>query len=116
MRISADMMLRANKAVLAGLLGTPMLLFLSLFFFDDPSTAGNPFVYLAFFAVWAYPVAAFFAARRSIRAHREGDVARLRRQTWITCSLPAAVLLFIAISLAAEVAAGLAWMARAQAA
>ena len=116
MRISADMMLKANKAVLVGLLGTPMLLFLSLFLFDDPSAASNPFVYLAFFAIWAYPVAAFFAARRAILAHREGDVARLRRLTCITCSLPASMLLFVAIGLAAEVAAGLAWMTWSQAA
>ncbi len=107
MKITPETLLRANRMVLVGLLGTPMLLFLSLFFFDDPSAARNPFAWAMFFAVWAYPVVAFIAARRAIHAYREGDFARLRRLTWLTCGPAALGLSLLTLGLVLELTAAL---------
>jgi len=96
--------LTANKVALLGLVLAPMMFFLSLFFFDDPSSASNPFAWGMAVAVWSYPFTVGFGGLRALRAYQAGDFNGLTRWTCLTYSSLAAFLVSFAGAAFLEIA------------
>lgn len=86
-----------NVIPLLGVLASPLLIFVSFFFFDSPGATRNPLVFALALAVWSYPVTAGLGGFRALKAYGAGDLHGMSRWTCCTYSSVGAIVAIYAL-------------------
>ncbi len=99
MRVAGTLLAAANVIPLIGVLATPLLFFVSLFFFDSPGSTRDPLVICMALSVWSYPFTAGLGGYRALRAYRAGDLHGMAM--WTFCTYSSIALFAACLSIAA---------------
>jgi hypothetical protein len=78
-----------NVLALIGILASPLLFYVSLFLFDNPTAGSEPVILGMALVLWSYPVTAGIGGVMALRAYKVRDGKRLL--WWTLCSISSVI-------------------------
>lgn len=86
-----------NALLLFSLFPWVLLLFLSAFLFDSPTSTSNPYVWFTAWSIWSYPALVILGSMKAFKQLGERNTNRALKWTALSVSAPS--LIFIAFTL-----------------